>query len=310
MAENPAHETVLLAEAVAALLTKPDGCYVDATYGRGGHSREILRMLSGGGSLLAIDKDPDAVSEAGRLAREDARLRVAHGSFAQCADFVKEQGWTAVDGVLADLGVSSPQLDEPERGFSFMHDGPLDMRMDTSSGESAAEWLARVEESELVRVLKEFGEERFARRIARAIVAAREAAPFHSTLQLAKVVAEANPAWEKHKHPATRTFQAIRIAVNNELGDLEALLKQSASLLKVGGRLVVISFHSLEDRMVKQFMRRLAKGDEPPPGVPVAESQISRPFKVFSKALKPSKEEVSKNVRARSAVMRVMERVS
>lgn len=310
MATQSLHETVLLDEAVEALLTRKDGCYVDATFGRGGHSRRLLGLMGDGAQLLTIDKDPEAIAVATALAEEDARVRIAHGSFAELGAFVATEGWSGLDGVLADLGVSSPQLDEAERGFSFNHDGPLDMRMDTSSGESAAQWLARVEEAELARVLKEFGEERFARRIAHAIVVAREEVPFRSTLQLAKVVAEANPAWEKHKHPATRAFQAIRIAVNNELGDLEAMLMQAARLLNVGGRLVIISFHSLEDRMVKQFMRRLAKGDEPPPGVPIIESEINRPFKVFSKALKPGKDEVSRNVRARSAVMRVMEKVS
>ncbi len=304
------HDTVLLEEAVESVLGKTDGRYVDATFGRGGHSQHLLSALSHDAQLLVIDKDPVAIGVARAMQEMDARLHVAHGSFAQVSEFLDRQGWPKMDGLLADLGVSSPQLDEAERGFSFMQDGPLDMRMNTEAGESAEAYLARVDEAELSRVLKEYGEEKFARRIARAIIAERDKAPIKTTLQLASIVSDANPSWEKHKHPATRAFQAIRIAVNDELKDLEVLLEQSANRLAVGGKLVIISFHSLEDRMVKRFMRNKGRGDEPPAGVPVAESQIYRPFKVYSKAIKPGKSEVERNVRARSAVMRVLERVA
>lgn len=300
------HETVLLNEAVDALISDNAGTYVDATFGRGGHSRKILDCLAEQAKLIAFDKDPEAIKVGQLLAEEDSRLCMVHDSFAQIKKHVVE----SVDGVLADLGVSSPQLDDAERGFSFLNDGPLDMRMDTESGISAAEWLAKAEESDIAKVLKEYGEERFAKRIARAIVEARAVSDLKTTLQLAKVVSEANPAWEKNKHPATRAFQAIRIKVNNELGDLETFLQDAASSLALGGRLVVISFHSLEDRMVKRFMRDKAKGDAPPPGVPIQEKDIVRPFKVTSKAIKPGKEEVERNVRSRSAVMRVLERIS
>lgn len=301
-----AHETVLLGEAVDALITDINGAYIDATFGRGGHSRRILEGLGQSASLLAFDKDPVAIGIGNDLAAEDRRFNIVHDSFAALTQYLD----SPVQGILADLGVSSPQLDDADRGFSFMTDGPLDMRMDTQSGESAAEWLGRAEETEIARVLKDYGEERFAKRIARAIVEERSTRDLKTTLQLAKVVSEANPAWEKNKHPATRAFQAIRIKVNNELGDLEVFLQEAADSLVVGGRLVVISFHSLEDRMVKRFMRDKAKGNMPPPGVPVMEKDIARPFKVFSKAIKPSKDEIERNVRSRSAVMRVLERIS
>ncbi|KZZ52038.1 16S rRNA (cytosine(1402)-N(4))-methyltransferase, partial [Oleiphilus sp. HI0122] len=220
------------------------------------------------------------------------------------------RSWPGATGILVDLGVSSPQLDDAERGFSFMNDGPLDMRMDTSRGLSAAEWVAKVEEPELIRVLREYGEEKFARRIAGAIIRERGVAPITTTARLANVVSEANPSWEKHKHPATRAFQAIRIEVNQELNDLELFLENASDALSVGGRLVVISFHSLEDRMVKRFMKKMAKGDEPPPGVPVLESDITRRFKLMSKAMKPAKQEIERNPRSRSAVMRVLEKLS
>lgn len=301
-----AHDTVLLEEAVESLIGDQSGLYVDATFGRGGHSRKILEGLSVDGRLLAFDKDPVAINVGEELAESDERFSIVHRSFADLSECLSEP----VSGVLADLGVSSPQLDDAGRGFSFLNDGPLDMRMDTENGVSAAEWLTTAPEGEIAKVLKNYGEERFAKRIANAIVAERQIRPLTSTLQLAKVVSEANPAWEKNKHPATRAFQAIRIQVNNELGDLESFLSQAASNLRVGGRLVVISFHSLEDRMVKRFMRDKAKGNMPPAGVPVMEKDIVRPFKVFSKAIKPTKDEVERNVRSRSAVMRVLERIS
>ena len=303
------HITVLLHEAIDALAIKPDGCYVDGTFGRGGHSRLILQSLNEDGRLIGIDKDPLAIAAGEALRKEDGRFEIAHGSFADLPDVLLARGVQAVDGILLDLGVSSPQLDDAGRGFSFQKDGPLDMRMDTSAGESAAQWINREKEAELVRVFKTYGEERFSKRIAAAIVKERVLRPFETTLHLAKVVAEAHPAWEKHKHPATRVFQAIRIHINNELGDLERVLSQSCDALKQGGRLVVISFHSLEDRMVKQFMRRQQKGDELPVGLPVREEALNKTMRLIGKAVMASDEEVALNVRSRSAVMRTAEKL-
>jgi 16S rRNA (cytosine1402-N4)-methyltransferase len=303
------HQTVLLREAVEALVTTPAGFYVDATFGRGGHSRYLLQRLDGEGRVLAVDKDPAARACAEKLAVSDARFAFFHGSFAQLPHQLRRMGIDAVDGILLDLGVSSPQLDAPERGFSFQSDGPLDMRMDTSGGETAAEWLSRAGEEEIVEVLREYGEERFARRIAAAIVAAGREEPIATTARLARVVSEANPRWEKHKHPATRTFQAIRIRVNRELEELQALLRVALDLLHPGGRLVVISFHSLEDRMVKRYMRDMSRDERYPPGVPVAESALRRRMRVIGRAVRASAAEVAENVRARSAVMRVAEKI-
>ncbi|WP_372749501.1 16S rRNA (cytosine(1402)-N(4))-methyltransferase RsmH [Litorivivens sp.] len=303
------HVTVLLKEAVEALVSDSAGFYIDGTFGRGGHSQAILGVLGEGGRLLAIDKDPAAIAAGQTLQAADGRLLLYRGSFAELDHALADHGVTAADGILLDLGVSSPQLDDAERGFSFSRDGDLDMRMNPDAGQSAAQWLAGVEKAELVRVLKEYGEERFAKRIAGAIVAAREEHPITRTLQLAKIVTEANPAWEKHKHPATRAFQAIRIAVNDELRDLEVALSKAVDCLAPGGRLVVISFHSLEDRMVKQFMRRESRGDEPPSYIPVQDSAISnRRLKLLGKAIKPGADELAQNPRARSAVMRVAEK--
>lgn len=304
------HQTVLLREAVDALVTAPDGLYVDGTFGRGGHSSLILQALDEAGRLLAVDKDPSARDVAAAMADDDARLSFYHGSFADLPAQLTNMGVAEVDGILLDLGVSSPQLDEAQRGFSFMHDGPLDMRMDTSSGETAAQWLAYAEAADIAVVLKDYGEERFAKRIANAIVAARDEAPLVTTARLAKVVSEANPRWERHKHPATRAFQAIRIKVNRELDDLQDLLDAAVDLLKVGGRLVVISFHSLEDRMVKRYMRDMARGEQLPPGVPVMDAALNRRLKLVGKATKASVEEVAENARSRSAVMRVAEKIA
>lgn len=304
------HQTVLLREAVDALVTAPSGVYVDGTFGRGGHSRLILDSLGADGRLLGVDKDPVAAAHAGELAREDSRFTFYHGSFADLPAHLQQSGIGPVDGILLDLGVSSPQLDEAGRGFSFQHDGPLDMRMDTSRGETAAQWLSHADEKDIAAVLKDYGEERFARRIAAAIVAAREEAPLTTTAQLAKVVSEANPRWEKHKHPATRAFQAIRIQVNRELDDLRDLLHAALDLLRVGGRLVVISFHSLEDRMVKRYMRDMARGEQLPAGVPVTDAALNRRMKLVGKPVKASAEELGNNVRARSAVMRVAEKIA
>ena len=292
-----------------ALVTATDGVYVDGTFGRGGHSREILSVLGEKGRLLAVDKDLQACAVAAEFKESEGRFDFEHTSFAQLPHQLRRWGIGAVDGILLDLGVSSPQLDEAERGFSFSHDGPLDMRMDTTSGKTAAEWLATVKHGDLARVLREYGEERHAGRIASAILRERELSPIATTARLASVVAEANPSWEKHKHPATRSFQAIRIFINRELDDLEAFLEESVELLAPGGRLVIISFHSLEDRLVKRFMRTKSRGVQPPRGVPVREVDINRQLKILSKPVKAGTEEVRGNPRARSAVMRVAERI-
>lgn len=309
MSDSP-HQTVLLNEAVDALIQDVDGFYVDGTFGRGGHSARILERLSGRGRLLGIDKDADAVAVAHERFGDDARFEIAQGSFAALATLVAERNMTGkVQGLLLDLGVSSPQLDEAERGFSFLNDGPLDMRMDRTSGQSAAEWLAEAPESEIARVLKEYGEERFGKRMARALVKARAEQPITRTAQLAEIVKVANPAWEKGKHPATRAFQGIRIHVNNELTDLEAILAQALTVLAPGGRLVVISFHSLEDRLVKRFIRRQEKGQPLPAGVPVRDEQLERTLKSVGKTVRASDVEVGANVRSRSAIMRVAEKL-
>lgn len=303
------HQTVLLREAVDALVTRRSGFYVDGTFGRGGHSRAVLEVLDADGRLLGVDKDPRAAAAAEELAMGEPRFRFYHGSFAQLPHQLRRMGIGAVDGILLDLGVSSPQLDEAERGFSFQHDGPLDMRMDTSSGETAAEWLARAAEADIADVLYEYGEERFSRRIARAIVRERAIAPIDTTARLATIVAEANPRWEKHKHPATRAFQGIRIYINRELEDLRDLLDKALALLADGGRLVVISFHSLEDRMVKRYMRDMSRGEQLPPGLPVRDHELNRRMRLVGKAVRAGKAEVAANVRARSAIMRVAEKM-
>ena len=304
------HQTVLLREAVDALVMSPAGFYVDGTFGRGGHSRYLLERLNDDGRLLAVDKDPAACEVAAELAVGEPRFEFYHGSFAQLPHQLRRMGIDAVDGILLDLGVSSPQLDDGDRGFSFLHDGPLDMRMDTSRGETAAQWLSHAVERDIAAVLKDYGEERFARRIAAAIVAAREESPITSTAQLAKVVSEANPKWERHKHPATRSFQAIRIKVNRELEDLQDLLSGALDMLRIGGRLVVISFHSLEDRLVKRYMRDMARGEKFPPGLPIPDSALNRRMRLIGKAAKADSNEVAGNVRARSAIMRVAEKIS
>jgi len=307
---DPSHQTVLLEEAVEALVRDPDGFYVDGTFGRGGHSERILQQLSEKGQLLGIDKDERAVASAHERFGDDGRFEMARGSFARLRELVDTRGMTGqVQGLLLDLGVSSPQLDEAERGFSFLHDGPLDMRMDQSRGESAAEWLARAPEAEIVRVLKEYGEERFARRMARALLAERAEQPITRTARLAEIIKAANPAWEKGKHPATRAFQAIRIHVNDELSDLQAVLDQALEVLAPGGRLVVISFHSLEDRVVKRFIRRQEKGQPLPAGLPIRDEQLERRMRSCGKAVRAGEQEVGANVRSRSAIMRVAEKL-
>ncbi|GAC1039769.1 16S rRNA (cytosine(1402)-N(4))-methyltransferase RsmH [Pseudomonas sp. No.117] len=306
------HVSVLLDEAVQALAIQPAGRYLDGTFGRGGHSRAVLRLLGGEGRLLGFDKDPQAIAAGQTLASEDSRFEIVQRSFAELGDELVSRGWSGqVDGVLLDLGVSSPQLDDPERGFSFMQDGPLDMRMDPSRGQSAAAWIATAAEADIAQVFKEFGEERFAKRMARAVVQRREVQPFERTADLAKVLTEANPAWEKGKHPATRAFQGLRIYINRELSDLEQGLQAAYEQLAVGGRLVVISFHSLEDRIVKQFMRRLAKGeaDQLPRDLPIRATVFEPSLRLLGKPIYASEGELAANPRARSAVMRVAEKL-
>jgi 16S rRNA (cytosine1402-N4)-methyltransferase len=306
-----AHTTVLLHEAVDALVIDPDGFYVDGTFGRGGHAAELLSKLSPQGSVVAIDKDPQAIAEGQVRFSEDTRLQLVHGTFADLSEIVAQMGKTGeLSGVLLDLGVSSPQIDQAERGFSFMRDGPLDMRMDTSKGLSAAEWIASADEQEIARVIKEYGEERFARRMASAVVKEREKTPITRTVQLAGILAAAHPAWERGRHPATKAFQAIRIFINRELDDLEALLAQIIDTLKVGGRLVVISFHSLEDRRVKRFIRDQEQGIKLPKNLPIRDVDRGVRLIKVGKAVKPAVSEVDANVRSRSAVMRTAERVA
>jgi len=306
------HITVLLDEAVEALAVRPDGCYLDGTFGRGGHSRLILSQLGPDGRLLGFDKDPQAIATGQTLAAEDGRFVVVQRSFAELGSEVADRGLTGkVSGILLDLGVSSPQLDDPERGFSFLNDGPLDMRMDPSRGISAAEFVNTAPAEEIARVFKEYGEERFSGRMARAVAERRDIKPFERTADLAEVLKVANPAWEKGKNPATRAFQGLRIHVNNELGDLEAGLEAALDCLEVGGRLVVISFHSLEDRIVKLFMRKLVKGeaDNLPRNLPVRHVAFEPKIKVHGKAQSASEAELKANPRSRSAVMRVAEKL-
>lgn len=300
------HQTVLLQEAVSALMTTASGTYVDGTFGRGGHSARVLAALAPEGRLIAFDKDPQAAVSASDLSSKDPRLTFVADGFGALSNHCGPQ---ILSGVLLDLGVSSPQLDDAERGFSFSHDGPLDMRMDTRAGVTAADWVNDAAESEMVQVFRNYGEERFAKRIARAIIERRQSKPFSRTGDLAAVVSAANPRWEKHKHPATRVFQAIRIHINRELDELQQVLAASLSCLMPGGRLVVISFHSLEDRIVKRFMRDQSRGIELPRGVPVTDSERGQTLKLLGKAQKPSAEEIAVNPRARSAVMRVAERL-
>jgi 16S rRNA (cytosine1402-N4)-methyltransferase len=307
---DPAHTTVLLHETVEGCVTDPDGIYVDGTFGRGGHSRLLLQQLSEKGRLIGFDKDPLAIASGKELESEDSRFRIVQSSFADMPQELKALGIDHVTGILLDLGVSSPQLDDAERGFSFMKDGPLDMRMNPDEGLSAAEWVAKTPEAEIARVFYEYGEERFGRRMAKALVRERQEREITRTSELAEIIKVANPAWEKHKHPATRVFQAIRIAVNNELGDLEKVLAESVDLLAPKGRLAVISFHSLEDRMVKRFIRSQEKGLDLPPGFPVTEDQLGRTMKKIGKAIMPTKEEIRCNTRSRSAVLRLAERLA
>ena len=302
------HVSVLLKEAVEALVVKPEGCYADATFGRGGHSREILRRLGPAGKLLALDRDPGAVQAATEIS--DKRFAIVHAPFSELGTVLAARGWAQVDGVLLDLGVSSPQLDDASRGMSFRFDAPLDMRMDTTRGETAADFLARADEREIEEVIRDYGEERFAHAIAKAVVAARCEHSISGTRQLAALVAQAVRTREPGQHPATRSFQALRIYVNRELEELSLVLPQCVEHLAPGGRLVVISFHSLEDRIVKRFLRDEATPRQPPKGVPVRAADLPPVrLRLVGKAVRPTAAEVAANPRARSAVMRVAEKV-
>lgn len=299
------HLPVLLNEALEGLAIQPDGIYIDGTFGRGGHSRAILEKLGPQGRLIAIDKDPEAIAEA---IKHDTRFVIEQGSFARIKEIAQKYGVDKkVNGILLDLGVSSPQLDDPLRGFSFLRNGPLDMRMDPGAGQSAADWIAKATDTAMADVFKTYGEERHARRIAQAIVRERAVAPIETTARLSKIVADANPAWEKGKNPATRVFQAIRIFINQELDDLEQCLKQSVEILAMQGRLAVISFHSLEDRIVKRFMRDGAKGNFPE-NIPVTQAELNPELRIVGRAIKPALDEIENNPRARSAVLRIVEK--
>ncbi len=308
LSPSPAHITVLLREAVDALAIKPGGIYVDCTFGRGGHSREILARLGPAGKLIAIDRDVAAI-EANRI--DDQRFTLVHAAMSDIVNVLEQQKISAVDGVLADLGVSSPQLDDGERGFSFRFDAPLDMRMDQTRGETVADWLGRAEEREIGEVIWRYGEERFAKTIARKIVAARSGGSIRSTRELAQLVAETVRTREPGQHPATRTFQALRIFINQELEEIEKVLPRAVACLRTGGRLVVISFHSLEDRIVKRFMQAASRADRLPSNFPIRAGEIDEAtLTLVGRANKASDAEVAANPRSRSAVMRVAERTA
>tara|TARA_A100001011_G_C14209457_1_gene799250 strand:- start:25 stop:948 length:924 start_codon:yes stop_codon:yes gene_type:complete len=304
------HIPVLLTEAVEALVSDTDGLYVDGTYGRGGHSFEILNKLSERGSVLAIDKDPEAIDDGRIRFNQEFRISFCRESFACIPRLLEDKRLDPVSGILLDLGVSSPQLESPDRGFSFQTDGPLDMRMDNTTGESAADWLQSASKDDIASVIKEFGGERYARRISAAIVSERFKSPIDSTKRLAEIIKKAHPSWLRGQHPATKSFQGIRIYINRELQDLDHFLEHVVDMLKIGGRLVVISFHSLEDRRVKRFIRNQERREIFPRNLPIPDSEkLIRLVKVGS-AIKPSKSEIMRNNRARSAVMRVAERVA
>lgn len=310
MTQEFTHQPVLLAEVLTGLSIKPDGIYVDGTFGRGGHAGAILAVLGPEGRLLAMDRDPQAIRSAEQQFGDDPRFEIEQGAFTMLSNMIAQRQLQGrVNGLLLDLGVSSPQLDDASRGFSFSEDGPLDMRMDPASGSSAAKWLETASESEISRVLKTFGEERFSRRIARSIVATRQEAPLQTTRQLAELVAAAVPVREKNKHPATRSFQAIRIFINSELDEIAAVLDQVIEVLAPQGRLAVISFHSLEDRIVKRFIRDEYRGEQAPPEFPLAGMDYVPRLKPVGKAIRASEAELNDNPRARSAVLRVAERL-
>ena len=305
------HQPVFFKEAIQALNIVPNGIYIDGTFGRGGHARAILNALGPEGRLIALDKDEDAIRHAEAHFSDDPRFTIVHDSFANINEVARKLDvYGQVSGILLDLGVSSPQLDEAERGFSFMRAGPLDMRMDVTQNMSAEIFVNQTAEADMADVFKEYGEERYARRISRAIGRARSEERITTTTALAEIVKEAHPAWGKHKHPATRVFQAIRIYVNEELTDLNKGLKRCLEVLAADGRLAVISFHSLEDRIVKRFMRAEAEGPRFPRGVPVMNEMLKTNFKCVGKAIKPSDEEIKRNIRSRSAILRIGEKTS
>lgn len=304
------HQSVLLQECIEALNIQADGIYIDATFGRGGHSLAILEHLGTQGRLIVIDKDSAAIEEAKKLNIADSRCKPYHDSFAHIKMIATQEGILGkVAGILMDLGVSSPQLDTAERGFSFLREGPLDMRMDQGTDLDAATWIASAREEEIAHVLYYYGEERYSRRIARRIVEERAIHPITTTLQLAQLIAKAHPAWDKHKHPATKSFQAIRIFINHELEDLEHALADSVELLGPSGRLVILSFHSLEDRLVKQFLKLQAEGLPLPAHIPVKAHEQRVSMRRIGKAIKPTEEEIRFNPRARSAILRIGERL-
>jgi 16S rRNA (cytosine1402-N4)-methyltransferase len=304
------HQPVLLDAALESLAIKPAGVYIDATFGRGGHSAAILRQLDATGRLIAIDRDAEAVAYARQQFADDSRFSIIHSAFSHLYDIAARENLVGkVDGILLDLGVSSPQLDKAERGFSFLQDGPLDMRMDSTQGKTVADWLATAKEAEIADVLWTYGEERHSRRMARAIVAARAEQAITTTGQLAEIVKAANPRWEKTKHPATRAFQALRVFINQELAELEKCLAQTLEVLAVGGRLVVMSFHSLEDRIVKQFIRRHSRGEELPAYIPVVFSASKPKLKSFGRPRKATESEIAANPRSRSALLRIAEKL-
>ncbi len=302
------HIPVLLHEALTALCIQHDGVYLDCTFGRGGHSRAILTELGANGRLIGFDRDPSAVAVARNLAQEDPRFEVVHTAFSELETALDSLAVSRVHGILMDLGVSSPQLDEAERGFSFQADGPLDMRMDPTTGESAADWIARADADEIAHVLWVFGEERFSRRIARAIVEARQLTPIVTTTQLSQIVTSAQPKKDQNKHPATRSFQGIRLYINGELTEVEQGLEAAMNRLEVGGRLAVISFHSLEDRLVKRALRDASRPPKGDPRMPLPDSVAQPKLKLVGKAIKASPDELRLNPRARSAVLRIAER--
>ncbi|MGO2169322.1 MAG: 16S rRNA (cytosine(1402)-N(4))-methyltransferase RsmH [Pseudoalteromonas sp.] len=305
------HISVLMDETIESLAIKQDGIYMDGTFGRGGHSGQILARLGEQGRLQAIDQDPQAIKAAEKFA-DDKRFSIAHTRFSNILDVAQDNDLVGkVDGILLDIGVSSPQLDDAQRGFSFMKDGPLDMRMDPSTGRSAAQWLAEAELEDITHVIKKLGEEKFGRRIAHKVLETREHTPITTTKQLADLVDEAVPVKDKYKHPATRTFQAIRIYINSELEEIQTALQSAITVLKPGGRLVVISFHSLEDRIVKQFIKKQSKGEAIPRGLPLTDAQINKnlTLKAVGKAIKPSDTEIAANPRSRSSVLRVAQRL-
>ncbi len=305
------HQSVLLNECLQALDIQPEGIYIDTTFGRGGHSLAILKQLGSTGRLIVIDKDSEAISHAKKLLATDHRCTIYHDSFANIKKIAEQEGVQGkVSGILFDLGVSSPQLDTAERGFSFLRDGPLDMRMDQRNSLDAATWIASTREEEIARVLYHYGEERYSRRIARRIVEERTIHPITTTLQLAQLIAKAHPKWDKNKHPATRSFQAIRIFINHELDDLEHALADSSEILGPRGRLVILSFHSLEDRLVKQFLKQQAEGLPLPAHIPLRIQEQRVLMRRIGKAFRPTEEEVRFNPRARSVTLRIGEKIS